>query len=48
MNLQNQEIDTNAETNLNVPYYKKVVLPTTDEVEKHKEYLKSTLKKNFY
>ena len=32
----------------NVSYYKKVVLPTKEENEKHKNYLKNNLKKNFF
>ena len=29
-------------------YYKKVVKPTEEEIKLHKEYLKSSLKKNFF
>ena len=32
----------------NVSYYKKIVLPTKEENEKHKNYLKNYLKKNFF
>ena len=32
----------------NVNYHKKVILPTTEEFNKHKEYLKFYLKKNFF
>ena len=31
-----------------VSYFKKVILPTDDEVLKHKKYLKENLKKNFF
>ena len=31
-----------------VLYFKKVITPTIDEVKKHKEYLKLSLKKNFF
>ena len=48
LNFQNQEDDSNDKTNLNVAYCKKIVEPTSTEVAKHKEYLKSNLKKNFY
>ena len=33
---------------LDVPYFKKIITPSTDEVEKHKEYLKKNLKKNYF
>ena len=29
-------------------YYKKVIKPTDEELKRHKEYLKSSLKKNFF
>ena len=29
-------------------YYKKVIKPTEEEIKLHKEYLKTTLKKNFF
>ena len=32
----------------NVSYYKKIVLPTKEEIEKHKNYLKNSLKKNYF
>ena len=32
----------------NVEYFKKIVKPSIDELRKHKEYLKSNLKKNFF
>ena len=31
-----------------VEYYKKVILPSNEELEKHKEYLKTYLKKNYF
>tara|TARA_B100000900_G_scaffold203116_1_gene172207 strand:+ start:469 stop:1128 length:660 start_codon:yes stop_codon:yes gene_type:complete len=34
--------------NSNVSYYKKVIKPTLEEIDKHKQYLKNTLKKNFF
>ena len=48
LNFQNQEDDINEDKNLNISYYKKVVIPTESEIKKHKEYLKVNLKKNFY
>ena len=48
LNFKNQEDDINNNKNLNISYYKKVVIPTDSEIRKHKEYLKANLKKNFY
>ena len=48
LNFQNQEDDLNNLGNTNVSYYKKIVVPSEDEIKKHKEYLKTSLKKNFY
>ena len=48
LNFQNQENDTSDVKNLNVSYFKKVVVPTDGEIEQHREYLKANLKKNFY
>ncbi len=47
LNFQSQNIEI-QKTKLNVSYYKKIIKPTSDEIGKHKEYLKSTLKKNFF
>ena len=33
---------------LNVSYFKKVIYPTDNEIQKHKEYLKNNLKKNYF
>ena len=44
-NQENDEINMNLSNNL---YYKKVVKPTTEEIQLHKNYLKTTLKKNFF
>ena len=34
--------------NLNTSYFKKVVLPTKDEIENHKKFLKENMKKNYF
>ena len=34
--------------NLKVEYFKKIITPTTEELEKHNKYLKENLKKNFF
>ena len=48
LNFQNEEIKINHKNSTNINYFKKVVLPTTEELKKHKEYLKNNLKKNFF
>ena len=48
LNFKNQEDDIDDNKNLNISYYKKIVIPTDSEIKKHKEYLKANLKKNFY
>jgi len=49
LNFQNEEnvkkIISSNDTN---QYYKKIIKPTEDELKLHKEYLKSSLKKNFF
>ena len=48
LNFQSRENDMNNKKNLNVPYYKKIIIPNDTEIKNHKEYLKTNLKKNFY
>ena len=48
LNFQNQDDDLNNLGNTNISYYKKIIVPSDDEIKKHKEYLKNNLKKNFY
>ena len=47
LNFQNIVQDLN-ETELNISYYKKVVKPSTEEIKRHKDYLKFNLKKNYF
>ena len=48
LNFQNEEIKLNKKNNISVNYFKKIISPTTEELKKHKEYLKNNLKKNFF
>ena len=48
LNFQNPDSQTKENNYITTEYYKKIVLPTADEFKKHKEYLKSDLKKNFF
>ena len=46
LNFKNEETIINS--NIKNQYYKKIVKPTDEELKLHKEYLKSSLKKNFF
>jgi len=48
LNFQNQDELTKEKNILNFEYYKKIIIPSDEEVEKHKEYLKKNLKKNYF
>ena len=48
LNFKDQEDNIKDKKNYNISYFKKIVLPTSSEIKKHKEYLNSHLKKNFY
>ena len=48
LNFKNQDQENKDQNNENLSYYKKVILPTSNELKKHKEYLKNNLKKNFF
>ena len=48
LNFQNEEIKNNKKNNTDINYFKKIVIPTTEELKKHEEYLKNNLKKNFF
>ena len=48
LNFQNQDQEIKEKNNSSVAYYKKIIKASTDELKKHKNYLKNNLKKNFY
>ena len=48
LNFQIDETKTSLKSNESKNYFKKVVSPSAEELKKHKEYLKSNLKKNFF
>ena len=48
LNFLEENIKDSANNATNVSYYKKIVLPTKEEIEKHKNYLKNSLKKNYF
>ena len=47
LNFQNVETKVNLK-NYSAAYFKKVIKPTPEEIEKHRAYLKNNLKKNFF
>ena len=48
LNFQNLDENIKDNTNQNLSYFKKIIKPTSDELEKHSIYLKKNLKKNNY
>ena len=46
LNFQNQDTKTQNENPMNLSYYKKVVIPSSQELKNHSDYLKNYLKKN--
>ena len=48
LNFLNEEVATNQKNNTKMNYYKKIVKPNDEELKKHREYLKNSLRKNFF
>ena len=48
LNFQNDEVNSLSSNNEKIKYFKKVVIPSVDEIKKHKDFLKSNLKKNLF
>ena len=49
LNFQNQDnVKLKVDSNYINKYYKKVIEPTNEEIKLHKDYLKTSLKKNFF
>ena len=48
LNFESQDQDEKDKNDSNVVYYKKIITPNDDEIIKHKKYLKSNLKKNYF
>ena len=40
------EITNNFKTDKTIDYYKKIIIPTSEELKSHKEYIKNSIKKN--
>ena len=48
LDLKNYEAEFDKNDNSNTSYFKKIITPDENELEKHNEYLKNYLKKNFF
>ena len=48
LNFQNTDNEKDEFSNSTVAYFKKIVIPSKEEVKNHKEYLKQHLKKNYF
>ena len=48
LDFQNNTEDFSGDNSFNKSYFKKVVLPSKDEISEHKNYLKNYLKKNYF
>ena len=48
LNFLSEEVATNQKNNTKMNYYKKIVKPNDEELKKHREYLKNSLRKNFF
>ena len=48
LNFSNENMNDSEKNLSNISYFKKVVLPTSEEIEKHKNYLKNYLKRNYF
>jgi len=48
LDFQHQDKNTHTMGKGNILYFKKIIKPTPEELQKHKEFLKKDLKKNFF
>ena len=48
LDFTNQDNEKGDYNKTNFVYYKKVIMPSNEELKKHKEYLKNNLKKNYF
>ena len=44
----NTDNKTKKEEDIYIQYYKKIIKPAPEELQKHEEYLKNNLKKNYF
>ena len=48
LDFKNQNEKLKDSNNENIIYFKKIIKPTDEELKKHREFLKTNLKKNFF
>ncbi len=48
LNFQNQDQEITKQSNTSFNYFKKIILPTSQELKMHDNYLKKNLKKNYF
>ena len=48
LNFSNEEKTSKQSANEKIDYFKKVILPTKEELQKHNDFLKTYIKKNFF
>ena len=48
LNFSNEEKTSKPSANEKIDYFKKVILPTKEELQKHNDFLKTYIKKNFF
>ena len=48
LDFQNYDNKLQISNSKNIKYFKQVIIPKPDELKKHKEYLKTSLKRNFF
>ncbi len=48
LNFQKSNHEISKLEKLNISYYKKIIKPSSEEIKKHTEYIKQSLKKNFF
>ncbi len=48
LNFQTQENEFKIKNDVKISYFRKVIEPSSDEIQRHKKYLKENLKKNYF
>ena len=48
LNFNEQVLNRKNHIDSNIEYFKKVILPSENEIKMHKEYLNKNLKKNYF
>ena len=48
LDFTNQDYEKKDYSKANLSYYKKVIKPSENELKNHREYLKNSLKKNYF